>query len=147
MYGDTAVMRRHAAALRDQAADIRAAADLLVGRAEQIDWAGRAAEAMRERVRERAAQLRGCASSHEGAADALERHLHEVDRSKDAIAEIERKATSLVTDARTRAARVTSDDDPDGVDRRPSDEDHALLVFKPPPPGHRDWFAVELPGL
>ena len=46
MYGDTAVMRRHAATLRDQAADIRAAADLLVGRAEQISWAGRAAEAM-----------------------------------------------------------------------------------------------------
>jgi hypothetical protein len=118
-----------------------------VGRAEQIGWAGRAAEAMRERVRERAAQLRGCASSHEGAADALERHLHEVDRSKDAIAEIERKATSLVTDARTRAARGVSADDPDGVDRRPSDEDEALLAFKPPPPGHRDWFAVELPGL
>ena len=50
MYGDTAVMRRHAATLRDQAADIRAAADLLVGRAEQISWAGRAAEAMRERL-------------------------------------------------------------------------------------------------
>lgn len=147
MYGDTAVMRRHAAALRDQAADIRATADLLVGRAEQIGWAGRAAEAMRERVRERAAQLRGCASSHEGAADALERHLHEVDHSKDAIAEIERKATSLVTDARTRAARLAAVDDADGVDRRPSDEDDALLAFTPPPPGHRDWLAVELPGL
>ena len=146
MYGDTAVMRRHAAALRDQAADIRATADLLVGRAEQIGWAGRAAEAMRERVRERAAQLRGCASSHEGAADALERHLHEVDRSKDAIAEIERRATSLIADARTRAARMASDD-PDGVDRRSSDEDDALLAFTPPPPGHRDWLAVELPGL
>ena len=146
MYGDTAVMRRHAAALRDQAADIRVTADLLVGRAEQISWAGRAAEAMRERVRERAAQLRGCASSHEGAADALERHLHEVDRSKDAIAEIERRATSLIADARTRAARTTSDD-PDGVDHRFSDEDDALLAFTPPPPGHRDWLAVELPGL
>ena len=146
MYGDTAVMRRHAAALRDQAADIRVTADLLVGRAEQISWAGRAAEAMRERVRERAAQLRGCASSHEGAADALERHLHEVDRSKDAIAEIERRAASLIADARTRAARTTSDD-PDGVDHRFSDEDDALLAFTPPPPGHRDWLAVELPGL
>ncbi len=146
MYGDTAVMRRHAAALRDQAADIRVTADLLVGRAEQIGWAGRAAEAMRERVRERAAQLRGCASSHEGAADALERHLHEVDRSKDAIAEIERRAASLIADARTRAARTTSDD-PDGVDHRFSDEDDALLAFTPPPPGHRDWLAVELPGL
>jgi hypothetical protein len=147
MYGDTAVMRRHAAALRDQAADIRATADLLVGRAEQISWAGRAAEAMCERVRERAAQLRRCASSHEGAADALERHLHEVDRSKDMIAEIERKAAFLIADARTRAARLASADDPDGVDRRPSAEDDALLAFTPPPPGHRDWLALELPGL
>jgi hypothetical protein len=147
MYGDTAVMRRHAAALRDQAADIRATADLLVGRAEQIAWAGRAAEAMRERVRERAAQLRGCASAHECAADGLERHLHEVDRSKDAIAEIERKATSLIADAGARAARMASANDPDGVDRRPSDGDDALLAFTPPPPGHRDWLSVELPGL
>jgi hypothetical protein len=139
-------MRRHAAALRDQAADIRATADLLVGRAEQIAWAGRAAEAMRERVRERAAQLRGCASAHECAADGLERHLHEVDRSKDAIAEIERKATSLIADA-GRAARMASANDPDGVDRRPSDGDDALLAFTPPPPGHRDWLSVELPGL
>ncbi len=147
MYGDTAVMRRHASALRDQAAEIRATADLLVGRAEQIGWAGRAAEAMRERVRERAAQLRGCASSHEGAADSLERHLHEVDRGKDAIAEIERRTASLIVDARTRVARVASAGDPDGVDRRPSDEDDTLLAFTPPPPGHRDWLAVELPGL
>jgi len=31
MYGDTAVMRRRAAALREQAVDLRALADLLVG--------------------------------------------------------------------------------------------------------------------
>ncbi len=147
MYGDTAAMRKHAAALREQGADIRAMADHLVGQAEQIGWAGRAAEAMRERVRERAAQLRGCASSHDGAADALERHLHVVDRTKDAIAEVERKATSLVADAQTRVARVDAYDDPEGVERRATDEDHALAAFTPPPSGHRDWLTLELPGL
>ncbi|MGH3347302.1 MAG: hypothetical protein ACRDO4_09990 [Nocardioides sp.] len=146
MYGDTAVMRKHAAALRDQGADIRAMADHLVGQAEQIGWAGRAAAAMRERVRERAAHLRGCASSHEGAADALEQHLHDVERSKDAIAEVERKAGSLVADAQTRVARVDAYDDPEGVERRASDEDRALAAFTPPPSGHRDWLTIDLPG-
>lgn len=147
MYGDTAVMRKHAGALREQGRDIRAMADHLVGQAEQLSWTGRAAEAMRERVRERAAHLRGCASSHEGAADALERHLQEVDRTLDAIAEIERKATSLVAEAQTRVARVDRYDDPPGVDRRASDEDRELAAFTPPPSGHRDWLTIELPGL
>lgn len=147
MYGDTAVMRRHAAALREQGADIRAMADHLVGQAEQIGWTGRAAEAMRQRVRDRAAQLRSCASSHDGAADALERHLQETDRTKDAIAEIERKATSLIADAQTRVARVEAYDDPSGVERSPSDDDRRLAGFSPPPSGHRDWLTVELPGL
>lgn len=147
MYGDTAVMRKHAGALREQGRDIRAMADHLVGQAEQLSWTGRAAEAMRERVRERAAHLRGCASSHEGAADALERHLQEVDRTLDAIAEIERKATSLVAEAQTRVARVDGYDDPPGVDRRASDEDRELAAFTPPPSGHRDWLTIELPGL
>jgi len=147
MYGDTAAMRKHAAALREQGADIRAMADHLVGQAEQIGWAGRAAEAMRERVRQRAAHLRGCASSHDGTADALERHLHDVDRAKDAIAEVERKATSLVADAQTRVARVDTYDDPEGVERRATDEDRALAAFTPPPSGHRDWLTLELPGL
>jgi len=147
MYGDTAVMRKHAAALREQGTDVRAMADHLVGQAEQISWTGRAAEAMRERVRERAAHLRGCASSHESAADALQQHLHDVDRVKDSIAEVERKATSLVADARTRVARVDAYDDPAGVERRAADEDRALAAFTPPPSGHRDWLTIELPGL
>lgn len=147
MYGDTAVMRKHAAALREQGADIRAMADHLVGQAEQIGWAGRAAEAMRERVRERAAHLRGCASSHDGAADALERHLNDVERTKDAIAEVERKVGSLVSDAQTRVARVDAYDDPEGVERRATDEDRELAAFTPPPSGHRDWLTLELPGL
>ncbi len=147
MYGDTSVMRKRASQLRDQGADVRATADHLAGQAEQVTWAGRAADAMRERVRDRAAQLRDCASRHEGAADALEHHLQEVDATVDAIAQVERKAASLVADARTRVARVDSYDDPEGVHRTASDEDQQLVSFSPPPPGHRDWLTVELPGL
>jgi hypothetical protein len=147
MYGDTSVMRRRAAQLREQGADVRATADHLAGQAEQVTWTGRAADAMRERVRDRAAQLRDCASRHEGAADALERHLHDVDGVKDSIVEVERRATALVTDALTRIARVDAYDDPEGVQRTASEEDRLLAAFDPPPPGHRDWLSVELPGL
>ena len=146
MYGDTSVMRKRVSQLREQGTDIRATAAHLVGQVEQVSWTGRAADAMRERVRDRAAQLRDCASQHEGAADALEHHLQEVDGGKDAIAQIERKAASLVADARTRVGRVTYDD-PDGVQRTASEEDQRLASFSPPPAGHRDWLTVELPGL
>ena len=147
MYGDTAVIRRRVSQLREQGADIRALADHLVGQAEQVTWSGRAADAMRERVRDRATQLHDCASRHEGAADSLDRHLQEVDGSKDSIAQLERRATSLVADARARVARIDSHDDPAGVTRTASDEDRQLAGFTPPPPGHRDWLTVELPGL
>jgi len=147
MYGDTAVMRKRVSQLREQGANVRATADHLVGQAEQVTWTGRAADAMRERVRDRAAQLRDCASRHEGAADALEDHLQEVDGSVDAIAQIERKASSLVADAHSRIARVDAHDDPDGVQRTATDEDQLLASFSPPPAGHRDWLTVELPGI
>ncbi len=147
MYGDTAVMRKRVGQLRDQGADIRAMADHLVGQAEQVTWTGRAAVAMRERVRDRAAQLRDCAAHHEGAADALEHHVQDVDGTKDAIAQIERKVSSLVSDAQARIARLDAYDDPDGVTRTATDEDQQLVSFTPPPAGHRDWLTVELPGL
>ena len=147
MYGDTAVMRRRVSQLREQGTDIRTTAAHLVGRAEQVTWSGRAADAMRERVRARAAQLLDCASRHEGAADALEHHLQEVDEGLDAIDQIERKATSLVADAHTRVAHVDGHDDPDGVQRTATEEDQRLASFTPPPSGHRDWLTVELPGL
>jgi hypothetical protein len=147
MYGDTTVMRKHAATLREQGADLRAMADHLVGQAEQIGWTGRAAEAMRARVRDRASHLRGCASSHDGAADALEQHLQQVDRTKDSIAEIERRATSLVSDAQTRVARAHAHDDPPGVQRTAGDGDRELAGATLPPSGHRDWLTLELPGL
>ncbi|MGZ4445446.1 MAG: hypothetical protein ACXVEC_02120 [Nocardioides sp.] len=136
MYGDTDVMRRRAAELREQGVDLRALADQLVASTEGAGWTGRAADTMQERVRERAAHLREAAAQHDTAADSLERHLHEVDRLKDLIGVAERKAGHLVADARTRVAR--DEDDP---------ADRTLADFAPPPPGHRDWLTVTLPGL
>lgn len=147
MYGDTTVMRKRAAQLREQGSDIRALADRLVAQVEAIEWTGRAAVELRARVTDRAGHLRECAEQHENAAEALERHLAEVDRLKEAIADVERKASSLVADARNRISEVESHDDPDGVRREAADADLLLARFTPPPPGHRDWLAVSLPGL
>ena len=122
MYGDTDVMRRQAGRLREQGEAIRAMADQLVARAEAVSWAGRAGDAMRERIRERAARLREAADSHDVAADSLETHTQLVDELKDSIAENERRATALL-------------------------EDGALPRFEPPAHGHKDWLAVSLPDL
>jgi uncharacterized protein YukE len=122
MYGDTEVMRKHAGRLREQADDIRSMADRLVARAEAVTWAGRAGDAMRERIRERAARLREAADRHDVAADSMETHTQLVDELKDSIADNERRATALL-------------------------EDGALPRFEPPAPGHKDWLAVTLPGL
>lgn len=126
VYGDTGVMRKHVAELRDQAADVRGTADRLVAGVDGLAWSGRAADAMRQRVRERAASLREVAAAHETAADSLERHLHEVDATKDAIAAAERRAGAL-------------------VEAGPGDGGGP--AFEAPPSGHRDWLAVELPGV
>ena len=152
MYGDTEVMRRHAGRLREQGADIRTLADSLVSQVENLRWTGRAAEAMRERMRERAGRLREVAARHETAAESLESHGQEVDGLKDAIAAIERRALGLQAEARGRAARRASDEDP-GVTvtldpNEPGDRaDWAFAGFEPPPSGHRDWLAISLPGL
>jgi len=122
MYGDTSVMRRHAGRLREQGAEIRAMADHLVAQAEAVSWAGRAGDAMRERIRERAARLREAADRHDVAADTLETHTQLVEELKDSIDENERRATALL-------------------------EDGALPRFEPPPSGHKDWLAVTLPGI
>ena len=125
MYGDTSVMRKRAAELREQGVDIAATADGLVAQADGISWTGRAADAMRTRVRERAAHLREAAALHESAADSLGRHLVEVDRLKETIAGIEQRASSLVTDGETG---------------------ETLSAFVPPERGHKDWLGVSLPG-
>ena len=147
MYGDTAAMRKRAAQLREQGNDVRAMAARLVAQLETLDWQGRAAADMRSRIHDRAAHLRDCAGRHENAAETLERHLSEVDRLKDSIATTERKASSLVTDARTRIAQLHRHDDPAGVTREPTDTDRLLDQFVPPEPGHKDWLTVTLPGL
>ena len=148
MYGDSDVMRRRADQLREQAVDLRALADQLVAQTEGIGWTGRAAESMSERVRERASHLRSAAAQHDTAADSLDRHVQEVDTLKDAITDTERKATTLVADARTRVATIdaANEAEPD-LRRVPDADDRTLADFTPPPSGHKDWLAVSLPGL
>jgi len=121
MYGDSDVMRRYAGRLRDQGADIRLLADSLVSQVENVRWSGRAAEAMRERVRERAVRLREVAARHETAAESLEAHGQEVDELKESIARVERRARAL------------RDEDP-------------VPAPQAPPSGHRDWLTLALPG-
>lgn len=118
MYGDTEVMRHRTERLRERADEIRVAADQLVARAESVEWRGRAADAMRERIKARALALRSVAQRHETAADALEKHLLEVDRLKEAIAAAERRADALAADG--------------------------VLGLTRPQPGHKDWLEVEL---
>lgn len=148
MYGDTEVLRRRVDQLREQAVDIRGLADQLVARTESTGWTGRAADSMRVRVTERATHLRGAAAQHETAADSLEKHLLEVERQTEAIAAVERRATDLVAEARTRLAAVAARNDADdGVQVDPDPDDVTLGAFDPPVSGHRDWLTVELPGL
>ena len=71
MYGDTAAGRKRVAQLREQSGDIRALAARLVSQAEAVPWHGKAADAMRERIKERAHHLRTAAAHHETAADSL----------------------------------------------------------------------------
>jgi hypothetical protein len=148
MYGDADVMRKRVDQLREQAVDLRELADVLVAQTEGLGWTGRAAESMHERVRDRASRLRAVAAQHETAADSLDRHAQEIGTIKDAIVDVERRATALVGDARTRVARVeaANDAEPD-VRRVPDADDQALAGFSPPPSGHKDWLTVSLPGL
>jgi hypothetical protein len=145
MYGDPDVMRRRATQLREQGAELRALADQLVARSQAPWWTGRAADAMRERVAERAGHIRDAAARHDTAADSLERHLVQVEDLQEAIATAERRAQALVADARTRVARLEAHDD--GVRREPDPADRQLVEFAPPPPGHKEWLTTTLPGL
>ena len=144
MYGDTAAGRKRVAQLREQGGDIRALAARLVSQAEAVPWHGKAAEAMRERIKERASHLRTAAAHHETAADSLAQHLTEVDTLKEAIDQRAHKATALVEDARTRASHSAGSD---GAPGEPDAADAALLAFDPPPAGHKDWLTITLPGL
>jgi hypothetical protein len=93
-------------------------------------WLGRGGDALRERARERALDLRRAATLHDDAAEALERHAHEVDRLQRLIEEIEGRARRLVDAAR------------DKLDDRVSDW---LDGFDAPPRGSVRWLEVEVP--
>lgn len=142
MYGDSAVIRKRAAQLREQGLDLSGLADRLVAQSEAVPWRGRAAEAMRRRIKERAVHLRAAAIEHERAADALLKHASATEELRDAIEVREHRAQGLLEEARTRAAGEEAPVSPElALD------DPVLLAFDPPPPGHRDWLDVELPGL
>jgi hypothetical protein len=140
MYGDTDAIRRLARTMREQGAALRSEAGTLLTRAEAVPWYGLAADAMRARVQAQATSLRRTARLSDDAAVALDHHADEVDRLKALIAEIERRVTALVAAARDRLAGLLADVLPDPVDE-------LLARFVPPPPGHRDWLLVDLPGL
>ncbi|MDX6373028.1 MAG: hypothetical protein QOD98_2016 [Nocardioidaceae bacterium] len=140
MYGDTEAIRGLARTMHSQGEALRSQAEALLARAEAVPWEGLAADAMRLRVREQVASLRRTAGLADDAAVALARHADEVDRLKALIAAIERKAMALVAAARDRLAGLVASMLPDPLDE-------LLDRFVPPPPGHRDWLLVDLPGL
>ena len=147
MYGDTERIRRRVSALRDQGADVRALADQLVARVEGLGWTGRAAEAMQHRVTERASHLRAAADRHVAAADALGDHAEAVDAATEEIAAAQARVTAMVTDARSRIASIDERNEAgDGPRITPDPADEVLAAFQPPPPGHRDWLTVDVPG-
>jgi hypothetical protein len=140
MYGDTEAIRGLARTMRRQGTALRSQADWLLARAEAVPWEGLAAEAMRARVRAQVGGLRRTADLADDAAVALDQHADEVDRLKSLIAAIERQAMALVAAAKDRLAGLVTSVLPDPIDE-------LLDRFVPPPPGHRDWLLVDLPGL
>jgi uncharacterized protein YukE len=161
MYGDPDVLRSRVGALREQAVDVRALADHLIAQTDQIRtaWTGRAADAMRQRVGDRAGHLRAAATQHDVAADRLEAHVHQVELLQESIAAVERRVAELVAEAADRQARRDPDLPPageldgeldgelNGELSAEAEDDRVLLAFVGPPPGHRDWLVVEVPGL
>jgi hypothetical protein len=140
MYGDTEAIRGLARTMRRQGTALRSQADWLLARAEAVPWEGLAAEAMRARVRAQVGGLRRTADLADDAAVALDQHADEVDGLKSLIAAIERQAMALVAAAKDRLAGLVTSVLPDPIDE-------LLDRFVPPPPGHRDWLLVDLPGL
>ena len=136
MYGDTGVIRRLAHQMSEQGTEIRSDADQLVKASQLVLWEGRAAQAMRERMAERAIALRKTADEHDDAARALRHHADEVDRLKDLIREIAHRERGLLEPV-DLVKKITPD---------PADE--MLSSFQPPPEGHKDWLDVpdQLPG-
>lgn len=147
MYGDTELIRRRVSALRDQGAEVRALADELVARVEGLGWTGRAADAMTERVTDRATHLRSAADGHVSAADALADHAEAVDVATDDIAAVEARVSAMVIDAQGRIAAIAAANEEGGPTVTPDPTDEILAAFVAPPRGHRDWLDVDVPGL
>jgi methyl-accepting chemotaxis protein len=147
VYGDPQLLRRRVRDLREQGEDIRALALSLVARTEQLAWTGRAATALTARVTERAERLHATAGRHDTAADALAVHGEHVHDAQDRIAAIEERFDRLVEAARGRVEALAEASAVDGLRREPDPADDRLLAFTPPPPGHRAWLDVDLPGL
>ena len=148
MYGDTGVIRRLATQMADQGTEIRSDADQLVKSSQLVVWEGRAAQAMRERMAERAVALRKTADEHDDAARALRHHADEVDRLKDLIREIANRVRGLIEGAKSRLADL-ADKALDLIKKvTPDPIDEMLSSFQPPPEGHKDWLDVpdQLPG-
>jgi ABC-type transporter Mla subunit MlaD len=133
--------------MSEEADDLRILADQLVAAASNVAWQGRAASAMRESVRRRASSLRRTAQRFDDASQALRHHAAEVDRLKELIAELERRAARLVAAARDRLTEL-GQRILDGLPAAaPSAVDQLLDRFIPPPTGHLAWLEVDLPGL
>jgi hypothetical protein len=139
MYGDTAVIRALARRMNERAAEIRAEAAQLLGRAEAVPWTGLAADAMRHLARDHAARLRTCAEAHEAAAAALDRHAREVDHLEELIAAVEHRVLHLLHGATSGVAGLVGHVVPDAVD-------HWVRDFDPPPHGSLGWLDVHVPG-
>lgn len=147
MYGDTDTIRALARALRGRSDEIRAEADRLVRHTERVPWQGLAADAMRAVARDRVSALLQTAALHDDAADALDRHAREVDRLKALIATIEHRVARLIESACDRLAALGHGLLDHLTGAAPDPVDQVLARFVPPPPGSRDWLAVDLPGL
>ncbi|ROR90969.1 hypothetical protein [Nocardioides aurantiacus] len=146
MYGDTAVIRRLAGQMREQAADLRIEADRLVGSVDAVAWNGGAAEAMRGAMRDFAVRLRAAANEHDDAAEALDAHAAEVDRLKALIAAIEARTRSMIAEAKDRIASAANAV-ANGLRALASDSfDDVLARFQPPPSGHKAWLNDDVPG-
>ena len=127
MYGDAPAIHALAQQLGARAGEIRDSASQLDGAFETVAWEGLAADAMRAHTGAQVGALRHAAQLHDDAADALDQHADRVAELQQMIASIEEKVTHLA----------------DAVN--PVDE--LLSLFRPPPPGHLGWLAVDLPGL
>ena len=84
--------------------------------------------------------LRAAARAHDTAAESLERHLGEVDRLKEAIAEAEQKLGGRIAEAQHHVDASAYDD------AAATDHDRTLVSSTLPPSGHADWLHLELPG-